>query len=964
MSRERGPLAGRAISHYQVIEELGSGGMGVLYRARDTRLERQVAIKVLRPDAVSTGERRLRFVREAQAASALNHPRIVTIYEIDRYAEEDGAERDFIAMELVDGRPLDGRLAEGPLLVDEAVEAAIQVAEALAAAHQAGIVHRDLKPGNIMLTRRGDVKLVDFGLAKLTEPDSQDSALPTRSIDLQTEEGAVIGTAAYMSPEQAEGRAVDRRTDVFAFGSVLYEMLAGRRAFQGDSHISTRMAVLGHEPAPLRGIRPDVPAELERVVACCLEKSRDARYPSGVELLEDLRRVRERRSARRRGFWARPRLAVPALVALVGVLAAGAWLLARRDRARWARYEALPQIAALAEREDYVAAYALVERARPYLPGDPELERLRNTISLSVRLTTEPAGAAVAWQPYAVPGDAWLALGQTPIETRLPIVYGRWRIEKEGFAPVDRAILSLDDVNVTLTPLATTPDGMVRVPPGQREIAGQPIPFAAYWLDRFEVTNRRFKAFVDAGGYRRRELWKQPFVRDGRKVPWEEALRAFVDKTGRPGPALWELGSPPKGEEDFPVRGVSWFEAAAFAEFEGKSLPTVSHWLRATDSLGPPAVVELSNFGGEGPARVGSHPGLGPFGTYDMAGNVREWVWNATGEGRSYLGGGWNEAVYTYRSRHATSPFERPESHGFRLAKYDEMPAPELLAPIERTWRDYERERPVDDKTFAVYAGLYAYDKAPLAEKAEPAESGSPHWRHERVEYAAAYGGERIPADLYLPAKGRAPYQTVVYFPGSGAQTMTRIEKWDLQLLDFIIRSGRAVLYPVYKGTRERRLRPFPRQRSSAYRDLVIQNYKDVARSVDYVETRPDLDGGRLAYFGFSWGAREGLNFLALEARFKAAILLAGGLDNVTFPPEIDQLHFVPRVRLPTLMLNGREDFRFPLEESQKPMFQLLGAKEKQHILIPGGHVPPRLEIVKATLDWLDRHLGPVEPPG
>jgi predicted esterase/predicted Ser/Thr protein kinase len=955
-------VIGRTISHYQVLEELGRGGMGVLYRARDTRLGRTVAIKVLRPDAISSTDRRQRFVREAQAASALNHPRIVTIYDIDRYTA-DAVERDFIVMEHVDGSSLDRLLEPGPLGLDEALDRAVQVAEALAAAHEAGIIHRDIKPANIMVTVRGDVKLVDFGLAKLTEPSSHDTETPTKTAQLRTEEGAVIGTAAYMSPEQAEGHAVDRRTDIFSFGSVFYEMLTGRRAFQGDSQVTMRMAILGQTPAPVRSFRKEVPADVERVVSRCLEKKREARYASGTDLLQELRRVWERRAARRRVRWSRPRVAVPAAIVAAALLGAGASLWVHSNRVRWARYEALPEITRLTAKADDVSAFDLFERARPYLPDDPELERLRNALSVPASVRTEPAGAEVAWKEYSHPESGWRRLGLTPVEGRLPAVYCRWRIEKPGFETMERAGYPRTGFSVTLTRQGTGPAGMVFVPPGQQEIGGKPVPYDGFWLDKFEVTNRRFKAFVDAGGYRSREYWRQPFVKDGREVSWEEALRLFVDKTGRPGPALWELGNFPQGEDEYPVRGISWFEAAALAEFDGKSLPTVWHWLRATgDGGGPAAVVELSNFDGKGPARVGDHQGLGPFGTYDMAGNVREWAFNASGDRRSTLGGAWNEIAYTYRSRFAISPFERSETHGFRLAKYEKPPAPELLASIERTWRDYSREKSVDDRTFAVYAGLYAYDKkTPLEAKAEPVASGSSHWKQERVEYAAAYGDERIPADLYLPTNARPPFQTVLYFPGSNAQTGTRIDAWDSRLLDFIIQSGRAVLYPVYKGTYERRLRSMPARNSSAYRDLVIQDHKDLARSVDYLETRKDVDIGRLAYFGNSWGAVMGLNHTALEKRFRASILVAGGLDNRIVAPEIDQLNFAPRVTVPTLMLNGREDFYYPYEESQKAMVLLLGSKAKQHVRVPGGHVIPRLEIIKATLEWLDRYLGPVE---
>jgi dipeptidyl aminopeptidase/acylaminoacyl peptidase len=199
-----------------------------------------------------------------------------------------------------------------------------------------------------------------------------------------------------------------------------------------------------------------------------------------------------------------------------------------------------------------------------------------------------------------------------------------------------------------------------------------------------------------------------------------------------------------------------------------------------------------------------------------------------------------------------------------------------------------------------------------------------------------------------------------VFFPGSGAQGASRQNDSQPRFIDFIVKSGRAVIYPTYNSTFERSLKPLPPSVSQAYRDLVIQNAKEVRRTVDYLASRPDIDAEKIAYYGFSWGGREGLNFTALESRFKASILLAAGLDRTRFAPEIDQINFAPRVAVPTLMLNGREDFRFPYEESQLPMFRALGSREKSHVLIKSGHAPARIDIIKPILDWLDKHLGPV----
>ena len=238
-------MIGQRLLHYEIIEVLGQGGMGTVYQARDSRLNRLVALKVFARERILDADKRQRFMQEAQAASSLNHPHIVTIYDIGQ-ADGDW----FIAMEYVPGQPLSRAIPYNGLPLQDVLRYAIQIADALACAHAAGIVHRDLKPGNVMVTANGGTKLVDFGLAKLLAgPSWSDS--DTRAIDLHTREGTVLGTAAYMSPEQAEGRDVDARTDMFSFGAVLYEMTTGRRAFRGESAISTLASVLREDPQPM-----------------------------------------------------------------------------------------------------------------------------------------------------------------------------------------------------------------------------------------------------------------------------------------------------------------------------------------------------------------------------------------------------------------------------------------------------------------------------------------------------------------------------------------------------------------------------------------------------------------------------------------------------------------------------------------------------------------------------------------
>ncbi len=282
-------MAGRTISHYEILEQLGQGGMGVVYKTRDTRLDRLVALKILPPEAVREPERRRRFVQEAKSASALNHPNIVAVYDID-----SAAGVDFIAMEYVEGRTLEEVIGRKGLALKEALRYSVQIADALSRAHAAGLVHRDLKPANIMVTAEGQVKVLDFGLAKLVEPEESSDETPTMTASEQkiTKEGKIVGTLAYMSPEQAEGKRVDGRTDIFSFGAVLYQMLTGERPFHGNTQLELATAILRQDPKPPSAIRDVVPPEVERAVLRCLRKDPNRRWQTMSDLkvaLEDLK---------------------------------------------------------------------------------------------------------------------------------------------------------------------------------------------------------------------------------------------------------------------------------------------------------------------------------------------------------------------------------------------------------------------------------------------------------------------------------------------------------------------------------------------------------------------------------------------------------------------------------------------------------------------------------------------------
>ena len=289
LAKESGSsLIGRTLAHFNVISILGVGGMGEVYLARDTKLDRKVALKLLPPQYTSDPGRINRFEREARAASALNHPNIITIYEIDQVEN-----RHFIAAEFVDGQTLREFSANRQIAVKEAIDLATQICSALSAAHEAGIVHRDIKPENIMLRRDGYVKVLDFGLAKLTERRRSSVATSASEDDpAKTNPGAVLGTISYMSPEQALGREVDHRSDIFSLGVMLYELMTGAPPFKGDSTAAILDAIVHHRPLPITEIRKDLPARLENIIYRSLEKDRELRYQTAGDLRSDLSGLR------------------------------------------------------------------------------------------------------------------------------------------------------------------------------------------------------------------------------------------------------------------------------------------------------------------------------------------------------------------------------------------------------------------------------------------------------------------------------------------------------------------------------------------------------------------------------------------------------------------------------------------------------------------------------------------------
>jgi eukaryotic-like serine/threonine-protein kinase len=671
------------------------------------------------------------------------------------------------------------------------------------------------------------------------------------------------------------------------------------------------------------------------------------------------------------------KLAVPALL-LIGV---GFFFILSWQKKEHARTELLPAIQEATSKmfRPNAQLFEMAMQAEKYLPNDPTLARLWPAIATTMSIDTEPAGAEVFWKDYDAPTEDWRLAGVTPFESvKVPRNYLYVEIRKKGYQTIEFAGPGLFSGKIVqhlrMDELGSLPENMVRVPTtttgmnivGLEKHGGKEVP--EFLMDKFEVTNKEFKAFVDAGGYSNKAYWVFPILDGGKEIPLKGALATFTDQTGRQGPATWEAGSYPDGTENHPVTGVSWYEAAAYAAYAKKELPTVFHWAVVADTSRSEFILPRSNFSGKATAAVGSLRGFSTYGVYDLAGNAREWTFNQSEDPSQHfiLGGGWTDASYAFNDSYTQQALDRSSSNGFRCIKElpGSPPATVLMQPISREFRDYTQEKPVDDNTYLSFARQFSYDKTALDAKVDKTID-TETWKAEVVSLSAGYNNERMQLYVYLPKAFTSPLQPVIFFPGSNGIHESHFDPAIINSrLVFLIKSGRALIFPIYKGTFERQdgLKSDLADETVFYKDHVIMWGKEFGRTIDYLETRKDIRADKIAYLGISWGGYMGGIIPAVEKRIKVVVLNVGGMAMGKSLPEVDQLNYLPRIVQPVLMLNGKYDMYFPVETSQKPMFKLLGTAkdDKKMIVYESGHVVPPIEFFKETLAWLDTYLGPV----
>ncbi len=645
---------------------------------------------------------------------------------------------------------------------------------------------------------------------------------------------------------------------------------------------------------------------------------------------------------------------------------------------RWAR-ERLSDIRQFVDDERFAEALVLATKVQRLIPEDPTLEKMWPEFSTDTLIATDQDGVDISIRGWNAPNDGWGHIGTTPIgRVRVPKNPLHWKLSKKDHATL--VLLRTTAQNEMKFRLEKSNggqfSGMARVTGGTTivTLGGlahiDRLPVGEYLIDRCEVTNRQFQEFVDGGGYASQRFWKQPFAKGDSSLSWEDAMAEFVDSTGNPGPAGWKSGRFPEGEDDHPVRGISWFEAAAYAESIGKRLPSVYHWARAANLWDATYIVPLSNFGLEKPAPVGHYPGVGKYGLFDMAGNIKEWCWNSAGEGNRYiLGGAWDEPKYMFNYPDVQRPFMRSETFGFRCVKIllEGSDTREIDHEIIRMQRDFSGVQPISDEVFEIYKRNFSYDEDRPLKRTVLFKREAKGYSHEKIEFDAAYGNERVTAHFYYPSDTLPPFQTVIYFPPAFVLHQKSFnEKVLPKHIAFIVQNGRAVLYPIYKGTFDRgtSLTMVVPAATLLYRDHVFAWSKDLSRCIDYLETRPDVDHEKLAYYGYSWGADMGTIFPAVENRLKVSILSGTGFNEQEAIEDVDQITYVRRVTIPTLMLNGKYNTFYPIELAVQPLFDLLGtpdADKSLHLFDSGQFIPPK-DLTKETTAWLDKYLGPVEP--
>lgn len=1010
--------------------------MGEVYLAKDLRLNRQVALKFLSAADENAGRR---FLREARLAASLEHPHICAIHEISETEDGTGfIVMQYVEGETLAERIKRGSLLLKPadaLYIAIQVADALAEAHAHGIVHR-DIKPANIIVSHNNQVKVLDFGLAKRTAFEPLIANGSGSSFTT----LLSQPGTILGTVSYMSPEQVRGQKADHRTDLWSLGVVLHEMLTGETPFAGETAVEKLAAILYQPPPKPAGMPKELTEILDRALqkepdkrfqtaaemierlqyvkqeidfgqqllvhvstGSSSDKKLDdtiSRYLSRHQFDETGAAFPKRRRINRKRF------VFNALVILILAAVAG-WYGWRNSRIAWAK-ENIERVNELARSEKHFAAYDLAVQIENILPadgggggGDARLAELMPVISDRLSVESEPAGAQVFLKRFVRDENGKFPerqlVGTTPLKD-LRIARGQYvlQIEKKGYAPFERTISGMIpsiggsfinsppiEVKAALLESGKAFARMVFVPAsGEYSLVNWSRPtqntarLDGFFIDKYEVSNREFKEFIAAGGYLKREFWKYPFIKNGREISFEEAARDFKDRTGLPAPRSWSNQNFPDGKADFPVTDITWYEAAAYAAFRGKSLPTVFQWEKAArNGVSDPrynampwglirqgeTTDDRANFGAGSTVGVESFEfGMSPYGAFNMAGNVSEWCLNRSGENYVTSGGAWNDLPYSFGDYGEYPGFFSSNQIGFRCVSNlpeatgdqgaEDLPPPEIPS--------YKPSTEAELKTWLTH---YAYDKSPLnAQIIETTETDA--WTREKIAFAGE-GGEQVFAYLYLPKNYSRPLQVIHYVPPGDVVAGLRSLSDSVEMfLAPVIKSGRAVFAVVLKGYNER---PFPanyvppERTTIEFRKQAVNWMTDLRRGLDYLETRRDLNFKKLSFLGISNGANLGLLALGIEKRYQTAVLAGVGVDKAwqKWIPEANFINFAPHSRLPKLIINGRYDETHPLATFLEPLYKLM-SEPKKLVVYDGGHIPTIEFFATTTNSWLDEKLG------
>ena len=653
----------------------------------------------------------------------------------------------------------------------------------------------------------------------------------------------------------------------------------------------------------------------------------------------------------------------------------------------WVNNFMLPQIQDFISKDDNVAAWLTSSRINSFAPFFSTISEEDDDISALASIRTQQDSVSVSWKAYGQIDD-WRFLGKTPLEpTRLPRGILKFKLEKEGYettyfsssnpslkfynSPFDPG-WSLEPIN--LQPQGSVPTGMIYIQGGNfvPALTGSgvdPVFLHPFYIDKFEVTNKDYKEFIDAGGYSNSQYWvEMDFIKDGIALSFEEAKEMMVDSTGMTGPAGWEVGTYLQGTENYPVTGISWYEALAFARYKGNILPPMYHWAKAAfppdEIVSPisPKLLKRANFSKEKITNVGQ--GEGAYGTFDMAGNAKEWVWNIFGGRGLTLGGAFDEPTYLASQTAPEPRMNRSLKNGFRTVRLiNPRDLNPFGDPIEtQAPRDLSYYKPMSEEVFNVYARSYQVSSSRPKHTEVYVDDSHPVWIKEKISLDVGYNNETMDVLIFKPKNSFGPSSPVIIHPGANYYT-TPPEIDDVNpgefSLDFLIKSGKTLVWPAWKGSLNR----MPENRSSnedtlrQFRSQFIAWVDDTDKTLDYLETRSDIDSNNIFYLGMSYGALFNTHTLLFEDRYKGAILYVGGAFP-TYPPLVDGINHLPRIKTPFLMLNGEQDYLVP-KSAANFFFQSTGtpSEDKKIIFYDSGHWPlPRNQMIKETLSFIDQY--------